>query len=195
MLGKPEPVFIDDSGSYPDLRDVKGQETAKRAIEIAAAGGHNQRAAALAEIDHGVGRLAGLAPGARSNAPPDRRELFAQPRAQTFTRLPIGFGRGLVPPRLSGAQAHARPKRKSEIRHVGSRLSSRHFGWRHADRRGRRYSHRRRPARPPPGRAANVLQDLFSRGFRTHGFSSHLRSFVTAMRPKPSSNQYPNSVS
>jgi magnesium chelatase family protein len=33
--------MAEDGGVYPDLRDIKGQETAKRALEVAAAGGHN----------------------------------------------------------------------------------------------------------------------------------------------------------
>ncbi|MFO1035698.1 MAG: YifB family Mg chelatase-like AAA ATPase [Geminicoccaceae bacterium] len=41
LLPVPEPALAEDIGSYPDLGDVKGQETAKRALEIAAAGGHN----------------------------------------------------------------------------------------------------------------------------------------------------------
>jgi magnesium chelatase family protein len=40
-LAPPEPVLADETINAPDLRDVKGQETAKRALEIAAAGGHN----------------------------------------------------------------------------------------------------------------------------------------------------------
>ncbi len=35
------PKIAEDIGQYPDLKDIKGQESAKRAIEIAAAGGHN----------------------------------------------------------------------------------------------------------------------------------------------------------
>ena len=41
LLGSPEPGEAEDWVGGPDLRQVKGQETAKRALEIAAAGGHN----------------------------------------------------------------------------------------------------------------------------------------------------------
>jgi len=41
VLSPPTPRLADDVRSLPDLRDIKGQETAKRVLEIAAAGGHN----------------------------------------------------------------------------------------------------------------------------------------------------------
>jgi magnesium chelatase family protein len=41
VLSPPTARLADETFSTPDLRDVKGQETAKRALEIAAAGGHN----------------------------------------------------------------------------------------------------------------------------------------------------------
>ena len=41
VMSAPKPQLAAEDATYPDLKDIKGQESAKRALEIAAAGAHN----------------------------------------------------------------------------------------------------------------------------------------------------------
>ena len=72
ILERPETSKIFEAKKYPDLSDVKGQENPKRALEIAAAGGHNL----LMVGPPGTGksmlasRLAGILP------PPELEEIL-----------------------------------------------------------------------------------------------------------------------
>ena len=96
VLSPPTAKLASDSRKVPDLKDVKGQESAKRALEIAAAGGHNL----LMIGPPGAGksmlaqRLPGLLP------PLDAREA-----------LEISMVRSLAGELTDGAISQARPFR------------------------------------------------------------------------------------
>ena len=71
----PPPPPLPDGGSSPDLADVRGQALARRALEIAAAGGHNLLL--VGPPGSGKTMLARRLPGILPPSPPKRRSRSA----------------------------------------------------------------------------------------------------------------------
>ena len=140
VLARPRPAVYPASGRLPDLRDIKGQESAKRALEIAAAGGHN----VLLNGPPGAGKSM-LAARLPSILPPLRpRELLEVSLVHSIAgdlspaaRSPIEglFARRIIRPRWRRwlAAARGRGRVKSRLPIMGSysstncRNSSRRF--------------------------------------------------------------------
>jgi len=83
VLSRPQPGELADAPPVADLRDVRGQESAKRALEIAAAGGHNLLM--VGPPGSGKSMLAARLPGLLP--PLDARELLDVSRIQSVAGL------------------------------------------------------------------------------------------------------------
>lgn len=83
ILTPPKPGQLLKTQTYPDLKDVRGQETAKRALEITAAGNHNMLM--VGPPGSGKSMLAARLPGLLP--PLDSRELLEVSMIQSMAGL------------------------------------------------------------------------------------------------------------
>jgi magnesium chelatase family protein len=88
LLEPPKPGKTDDGASYPDLADIKGQESAKRALEVAAAGGHNMLM--IGPPGSGKSMLAARLPGLLP--PLDAEEILEASMIQSLAGVLAGGG-------------------------------------------------------------------------------------------------------
>lgn len=120
VMARPKPALAATDEVLPDLADIKGQEGAKRALEIAAAGGHNllfngppgsgksMLAARLPSILPPLGprelldiaRVCSVAGGLKGGALSNRRP-FRQPHHSASMAALVGGGHGARPGEVS----------------------------------------------------------------------------------------------
>jgi magnesium chelatase family protein len=95
-LRRPQPTPDPGDEAMPDLGDIKGQETAKRALEAAAAGGHN---------------LLMIGPPGAGKSMLARRLPSILPPLEPFEMLEVGMIRSLAGDLAGGRIGRARPFR------------------------------------------------------------------------------------
>ena len=99
VLGPPPPPAAGPPPLYPDLADIKGQESARRALEIAAAGGHNLLIVGPAEAIE-VAMVRSVA-GALGDGTIDPARPFRDPHHSSSMPALIGGGSQAKPGEVS----------------------------------------------------------------------------------------------
>ena len=130
VLSRPQPKILEAGGVAVDLADIKGQESAKRALEVAAAGHNLLMVGPPAELLE-VSMVASVAGAIKGGALTNRRPFRAPHHSASM-------------PALVGGGLHARPGEISLAHHACCSSTS----WRNSSRRrSTRCASRSRPAR------------------------------------------------